>query len=392
MFEGVNVHIYPSPIISESRIFKITKALISNNVFPQIAIIGTWCPGLPEKEQLDERRIIIRIKGRPPFFRSMGRSFLGKVLFFSRWYLQVLFLLRSMTVICVNAHSVSVLPLCTIIKKWKKCSLIYDTHELETETTTAIGFRKRIVQFTEKTLIRYVDSTIVVGESIKHWYLNKYNLQKVWVVRNIPSNIIFNDNVGSRRALKKELDIKEQEFLFLYLGNLSDGRGIQHMLEVFSQSGNDRHLLFIGNGVLEGLIKSYQSRFPNIHHLPAVPPTKVVQYASDADVGFCFIDNNCLSYYFSLPNKLFEYLMAGLPVLIGDLPDQRELVETYDCGWILTGSINDFVAFVNSLTREQISEKEKGVRIAQRSLSWANEEKEYLKAINDAMRANAPKY
>jgi len=389
MVEGKNVHIYPSPIINESRIFKITKILTSNNVFPKIFIIGIWHPGLPEKEQLDNRRTIIRIKCWIPFLNSKRKSFLGKVFFFPIWYLQVLFLLHHEPVDCVNAHSVSVLPLCVIVKKCKKCFLVYDTHELETETTTAKGFRKPLVKFTEKSFIRYVDSIIVVSESIKFWYSENYNFNKIWVVRNIPSRNYHNGSEESSHALKKELSINKQELLFLYLGNLSPGRGIGQALEVFSKSVNDKHLLFIGKGVLENLIKSYESRFSNIHSLPAVPPDEVVYYASGADVGLCLIENTCLSYYLSLPNKLFEYLVAGLPVLVNNFPDQRELVEFYVCGWILNDSIEDSVFFVNNLTSNMISEKKIGVESAQKSLSWENEAKEYLRAIESMLSGTA---
>lgn len=136
------------------------------------------------------------------------------------------------------------------------------------------------------------------------------------------------------------------------------------------------------------VIKDFSSKYPNIHYLPAVPPDEVIAYAAGADVGICPLENSSLSDYFSLPNKLFEYILAGLPVCINDFPDQRNFVETCDCGWVLSDSIEDSVAFVNDLTSNMIAKKRIGVKKTQKTLSWKTEARKYLKAIRTALVSN----
>lgn len=388
MIDKTNVHIYPSSLKHASRILKITKTLASSKLFSRILIIGIWAQDMPERESFDKYREIIRLKGWPLVPSREINGLFKKVISFAIWYLQVLSFLSSKPVACINAHSLSVLPLCVIVKKWKKCLLVYDTHELETETTTSRGIRKNLSKFVEKNLMHHVDETIVVSESIRKWYMDKYGLPRVWVVKNIPSVSGYS---SSPVSLKKALGIPERSLLFLYLGYVSPGRGIHQMLDIFAKAKQDRHILFMGDGALAPVIKDFSSKFPNIHYLPSVPPDEVVAYAAGADIGICPLENSSLSDYFSLPNKLFEYILAGLPVCINDFPDQRDFVEFHDCGWVLEDSIESFVSFLNDLSAEMISQKRAGVRKAQESLSWENEATTYIKAVKSAIAGSSKK-
>ena len=69
-----------------------------------------------------------------------------------------------------------------------------------------------------------------------------------------------------------------------------------------------------------------------IHYHESVSSKILNEYTCSANIGICLIEDLCLSYKFCLPNKFFEYAMAGLPILVSDLPEMRKLVEEYDCG------------------------------------------------------------
>ena len=72
----------------------------------------------------------------------------------------------------------------------------------------------------------------------------------------------------------------------------------------------------------------------NIHHVQSVPMKDLLAYTSSATIGCVLTVDNCLNHKYSLPNKFFEYAMAGLPILVNDLPEMRKLVEKYECGVI----------------------------------------------------------
>jgi len=143
------------------------------------------------------------------------------------------------------------------------------------------------------------------------------------------------------------------------------------------------HILFVGKGDKVDSIKEYASKYSNIHYSSFVPPEEVVSFIAGADVGMCTVENISLSDYYCLPNKLFEYLLAGIPVFINDFPDQRALVAKYDCGWVLPEFPHDIATLFNRLNREVLTSKHNGVKRAQQDLSWENEEAAYLDVVNE---------
>jgi glycosyltransferase involved in cell wall biosynthesis len=124
--------------------------------------------------------------------------------------------------------------------------------------------------------------------------------------------------------------------IFIYVGILSRGRGIEELLNVFSDPAVSAHLVCMGYGDLAATIASVAKENPKVHLHPPVPHHLVVEYASGADVGLCFIENVSLSDYYCLPNKLFEYCFAGVPVLASDFPEIRKVVERFALGQVCT--------------------------------------------------------
>ncbi|MEN6383194.1 MAG: glycosyltransferase, partial [Rectinema sp.] len=171
---SVNVHIYPSPFEHESRILKITKSLADAGLFDTIYIFAIWKSGLQEEEPLDEIRKVIRIRVQY-FAESDGVLF--KVLKIAEWAWRIFKWLRAQKVQCVNCHSLSVLPLCAVLKIRHKAKLVYDTHELETETANSAGFRKLLAKMTERVLVPFIDKVVVVNSDIARWYQNHYRLE-----------------------------------------------------------------------------------------------------------------------------------------------------------------------------------------------------------------------
>ena len=158
-----NLHIYPSTFTNETRILKETSAIARGEIFDDIEIIAICGENLPTREQLDECRRVWRV---PLIASRLGRNLAAKVIRHTEWMLRILFGLLGRSIACVNCHSLSVLPLAVVIKLFWRTRLIYDTHELETESASVSGIRKSLAKVVERCLIRYCDSVIVVGDSI----------------------------------------------------------------------------------------------------------------------------------------------------------------------------------------------------------------------------------
>lgn len=369
----VNLHMYPTTFKHESRILRITGSLAEAGTFDEIHILAYWEPGLAKVESLDPVRQVWRM-----------RSWLGdrckgvlKIIQFYEWAARSLWRFRNKNVVCVNPHSVSALPMAIVFKIFKGAKVIYDTHELETETTEAIGLRKLVGQLSERWLIPWVDAVVVTSDGYGAWYQKQYGLKDVWVIKNFPLR-------GARPRqqepiLKLHFGIPENETLFIYQGYLSRGRGIHILLEVFCDTTPDKHIVFMGFGDLTSRVQEYARKYSNIHFHAGVKPLEVVKYVSGADVGVSLIERICLSYYHTLPNKVLESLSAGVPIVVSDFPDMSALVEQHGCGWKVSVDKLAVAKLVARLSKAEIESKRTAALTWAREHVWEREERTLLK-------------
>lgn len=365
---GTNVHLYPSPITNETRIGKICSSLENLGLFDEILTVGVWQEGLPETQLVSSKQTIWRVRR----FAEGRSGLIGKSVKTLAWTLGVLWRLRKKQITCVNCHSLPVLPVSVMLKLLHRSKLVYDTHELETETTVSRGVRRPLLRLLERALLPFVDEVCVVSDSIAQWYRSSYRLPRVHVVRNVPHRSGLRP--GTVQPLKQRFHLPAESLLFLYHGVLNRGRRIEQFLRIFSRLKPDRHLLIMGYGELESLVRTAARDRTNIHFLPAVRPEEVLPYAAGADVGLCGVENTCLSYYYSLPNKLFEYLFSGLAVLVPDFPEMKKLVELHGCGWAVADDEASWLRVIATLRREEAVAAKERARAASASYSWQNEE------------------
>ena len=216
-----NVHIYQSSFRHESRILKITKSLVDAGVFSQVDILAAWEAGQATFEPIDAQRRVRRLKTR--LGRRDGGK-LSKLCWVAEWLLRTTIQTLRLRPTCVNCHSLVVLPIGVVAKWLVGCRLIYDTHELETETGNCRGIRQSMLKLVERFCIRYVDETIVVGQAIANWYRDTYGLPHVHVARNVPHRETLErlrtagELSRSSSPLRKNLSIAQDELVFLYQG------------------------------------------------------------------------------------------------------------------------------------------------------------------------------
>ena len=139
----------------------------------------------------------------------------------------------------------------------------------------------------------------------------------------------------------------------------------------------------MGYGILESLIKEFEKNSSNMHFHPAVTPEDVIPYTQSADVGISLIENICLSYFYSLPNKVFEYLMSGLPLIVSDFPDMGKIVEESKCGWKVPVNENSLIELIEKLSKEDIQEKRANVLRCRNNYSWENEVKKLVRIYHN---------
>ncbi|MCX6227053.1 MAG: glycosyltransferase, partial [Bacteroidia bacterium] len=233
----------------------------------------------------------------------------------------------------IHCHDTMVLPFGAILKLITGAKLIYDAHELESDRNGLTSILSKATLMAEKMFWPLVDYLITVSPSIQDWYQNNIGKKPSEVILNSPilgygleSLHHFEENY-----LRGEYGIASNEMIFIYVGILGRGRGIQSLLDVFSKQTRV-HVVFMGFGEFEELVKNYADIYSNIHFHSTVPHEDVVEVVRSADVGLCMIGNVSLSDYFCLPNKLFEYCFAGVPVIASDFPDIVDVVTRFELG------------------------------------------------------------
>jgi glycosyltransferase involved in cell wall biosynthesis len=231
-------------------------------------------------------------------------------------------------------------------------------------------------------LIRFADRVVTVSDGIADEYARIYSIRRPDVVMNVPWR---QEPTGDDR-FRKRFGIRNDQTIFLTQGWLRPNRGIETMLEAFAAMPDDSKVLVVmGRGILEKEVNRYAERCANIFHHPVVPPDQVIAHTSAADYGIALIRGASFSYCHCLPNKLFEYVMGGLPVIVSDLPEMRRVVTQMDLGVVC----EDFTPEALTRACEQLCERDRptllaNVAGAREKFNWNVQQDVWLQAIAEA--------
>ncbi len=227
----------------------------------------------------------------------------------------------------LHCNDLNTLPIGVIIKKFfnKNVKIVYDAHEYEiNDRPNESKYSIKIKYFLEKRLIKYADKVMTVSDAIANEYVKLYGIPKPALVLNTPPYT----NIEKKDIFRETLNISADKTIFLYQGGLSKGRGIEILLDAFKNIDDEKAIMvFMGYGLLETTIVETAKEYSNIYFHKAVAPHILLNYTSSADFGISTIEDSCLSYRYCLPNKIFEYTMAEIPVIVSNLPEMKRVVE-----------------------------------------------------------------
>lgn len=378
---SVNLHVSLTPFVNESRLLKESASLLEAGVVDRVYITALKSDGLDEHVMLDARRIVWRIPLRT---RSWPSNLFFQLLKYLEYTAKVLVHAREVRASIVTVHSLSLLPLGVLAKWLLGAKLVYDCHELETETFGLAGLRQKLARFVERSLIGQANLVLVVSPGISEWYKRAYGIDTLYTVMNCP---LTRAPMASDR-LRESLGIPAGRKIVIYQGGIIPGRGIEGLLNAFAAHDDGVHVLVLmGYGELTPLAQDFASKHANIYVQPAVAPEAVLEYTASADVGVSSIDLSCLNHLHCLPNKFFEYIMAGLPVLVNDAQDMKRVVEERGIGAVLgeftPESVQDALASLALRPRQDLA-----ARLASTAAEycWENQ----ARILVDAYRRIAP--
>ena len=268
------------------------------------------------------------------------------------------------------------LPFVAIIAKLKGSKICYNSRELYAFLG---GLRNRpllqwIVKQIEKLFIKRVDLVLTTGEMDSEFLEKFYGISNTLVIRNIP----LLQKPRRKVDFKNEYGIPKEKVVLLYQGVLLEGRGIPLILKAMQQIP-DTVLLILGDGEQKINFQKLAADLGISDRLifaGSIKQDELINYTAGADIGLSLIENISISYYHALPNKLFEYIMAGLPVLSSDLPQMKKIIDTYQVGEAI--DIEGISSIVSVLKKwvenpDQLDKYKSNCLIAAKELNWQAE-------------------
>ena len=227
------------------------------------------------------------------------------------------------------SNDTDTLPACFLAVKLRKKRLVFDAHELFPEVPELQNrpFTKKCWVLIENLFFPHLETAFTVCHSIADYYRQKYHID-MEVIRNTPYMQSVNQNIN-----QKKITIPGKKII-LYQGAINTGRGLEWVIDAMPFI-NDAVLYIIGDGDLFQILKQKVSDMKlesKVIFHGKVPGEELQQYTSSGDIGLCLLEKKGLSYYYSLPNRVFAYLHAHVPILASPFPEIARIVDTYHTG------------------------------------------------------------
>jgi glycosyltransferase involved in cell wall biosynthesis len=311
-------------LYSDQRVDKVCNSLVDMGFC--VLLVGRKLPNSPA---LPPRRYATR---RLRLLFKKGFLFYAELNF--RLFLFLLFH-RCDTLV---ANDLDTLYPNFLISKIKRKRLVYDSHEYFCGVPE-LNDRPRVQRFwrrIEKRCFPHLKDVITVCNSIAEIYNQEYpRSNKVNVVRNVPSRHRF-PVTKSRAELGLPTDCK----LIVMQGAINRDRGAEELILAMKEIPNAQ-LLIIGNGDVVPQLKALtakESLEKIVHFIPRVSPEELANYTALCDIGCSLEKDTNLNYRYCLPNKLFDYIKAGIPCVVSNLPEMAAVVKESQVGLIIPES------------------------------------------------------
>ncbi|MCP3997018.1 MAG: glycosyltransferase family 4 protein [bacterium] len=277
-----------------------------------------------------------------------------------------------------HSHDLNTLYIGAMCKKKTHAKLVYDSHELQTERNRMTKWWRRWAAWNEKRWLPRANAMIVASPS---WI--DINREKYGKVPD-PSVSIINtpalEVIDQPQNLRGELDIPADVPILLYQGSIQENRGIEPAIDAITLLPK-AVLVVVGYGyhrpTLEADVRD-RGLTDRVKFFGPIPNDELLGWTAAADIGLCNIVNSSLSYYTSLPNKLFEYIIAGIAVIGSDSPEIGRIVQEEGVGEVSDPIDPEGIAAATRTILGDLDKYRAATKPAAQKYNWAIEEQKLL--------------
>lgn len=299
-------------------------------------------------------------------------------LFYAEFNLRLLWHLLWRRCRLVVSIDLDTLAACYIASRITGKQLLWDSHEYFPEVPEIADKPavKWVWNKVQDIFVPHLNHCVTVCQSIADIFFQRYGKQ-FHVIRNAPLSTRATDH----QAIPSQYP--RNTFTILYLGAVNIGRGVEETIQALTQLPDCR-LLVVGEGdVYQQCISLAQSTgvADRVIFTGRKPFNQLAPYMHQADLGICLFRNLSLNYYYCLPNRLFDFIQAGLPLMAVDFPEISRIVKGYNVGItmpeISVQGIVDAVRYAQSHP-DEVAIWKKNMQTAAQELIWENDAKTLL--------------
>ena len=370
-------HIYISvsnDLVTDQRVHKVCETICSNFPEYKITLIG--------RLKKDSKPVNQRIYN----VHRMSLRFEKGFKFYAEYNLRLFFYLLFHRRGVYFSNDLDTLLPNFLMSRLKSTRLIYDSHEYFTEVPELIGREKvrGIWLRIESYILPKLKTMLTVNETLAKIYSEKYDIP-VHAVRNVPKLDGYRNNENTLN-IREKYEITATDYLLIYQGAVNKDRGLEESIEAFTYLPETYHLLIIGTGdVYQTLVeKTERLKLKQVHFLGQIPFSELAAYTIQADLGVSLEKSTNLNYRYALPNKVFDYLASGVPILVSPLTELCAILDKHDVGKLLPSHEPKEIAvtietiFAN---RNQLAIWKENTQKACEEYCWENEEKKLISIL-----------
>ena len=312
-------------ITTDRRVLKIAHACHLNGF--EVLLIG--------------RKVKNSLPLNLPFkYKRLQFIFNRSALFYATYNIRLFFVLLFLKTDIFLANDTDTLLANYLVSKIRRKKLVFDAHELfpEVPELTHRPKVKRIWTKIEDRIFPHLKYCYTVCQPIADYYNKKYNIN-MKVVRNVPYY---------SQPVKEKLLYYSGKKIILYQGALNVGRGLEWVIDAMPHV-NNAVLVIIGDGNITNALKQQVNNLKlnnKVFFLGRIAGAELHKYTPSADLGLCLLENRGLNYYYALPNRIFDYLHAGVPVLATNFPEIATIVDNNKTGILINHYEPEYLAKV----------------------------------------------
>lgn len=288
----------------------------------------------------------------------------------------------------IHCHDLPVLKPAIVLSAIRDVPLIYDAHELY-PSQKVLPLRLRLRSYiNERLYIKYADYVITVNNFIAELMRRRYGIKDIGVLMNCTKVENGFEPSNYRNILRERLKLRDSDKIVLFQGWISPERNLDTIVRAFKYVGENIKFVLIGYGPYEERLKEIVKKErlkKRVLFFGAVPSDEILKFTAGADIGIIPYEPIDENHLYCSPNKFFEFIMTGVPVISNDLPFFRAMNERYDVG--MTADMKRPLELAKSLRsiledEERLNTLRENAKKAALELNWGVEEKKLYEIYN----------